>query len=221
MTAWAVRSAIALLAAPVLLVGCSDPSYTYVKNSSEKTYFKVPRAWSAVNQDEIERALIPDDPESETSAIKRRLLWAVGYDADETASASHLLTPTGKPFVYVSVTRLTATQRDDISLNVLRDYLLPVSLDARKIATAQGFGLSGFELLVDESLTGKGVHGVHEVFNYKFPDGELRTFDQTAYVSNDSSRVYLMLVTCTAHCHRDNLGLFNNVVSSFTIRRAP
>jgi hypothetical protein len=124
-----------------------------------------------------------------------------------------------QPFVYVSVTHLTSTQRDVVSLNVLRDYVLPVSADARQAAAANLFPLRGFELLDDTVLNStKGVHGVHTLYNYEFPDQSLQTFDQTTYVSNDGTTVYLMLITCSARCHRDRAGELKKVMDSFTVR---
>jgi hypothetical protein len=56
------------------------------------------------------------------------------------------------------------------------------------------------------------------VYSYDFPDQELQTFDQTTYVSNDGSPVYLLLISCSAACHRDRAGELKKVVDSFTVR---
>ena len=44
---WALLSA--LLAALMVLVGCAGPEYTYVTNSSDRTYLKVPNSWRPID----------------------------------------------------------------------------------------------------------------------------------------------------------------------------
>jgi hypothetical protein len=203
-----------------LISGCGQPSFTYVKNSGQKTYFKVPSSWNQIDRASIDRLITPDNPDSATAALRRKLVWSVGYDADKNPSAMHMLEATGNsPFVYVSVSTLGASQRDDMSLNALRDLLLPVSAGARQAAAATTFPLTGFELLADDVVTPtKGIHGIHAVYNYAFPDGQEQTYDQTAYVSDDVSRVYLMLIVCSASCHRDRASEIKRVATSFTVR---
>jgi hypothetical protein len=203
-----------------VLGGCGTPSYTYVTNTGDKTYFKVPRGWTEVDRASLDKLLSASNPDSATAALEQKLTWTVGFDADQSPSASHMLEASGnEPFVYVTVSHLTATQRDAVSLNSLRDYLLPVSADARAQATSSGFPLTGFELLADQVVTpSKGIHGVHAVYNYQFPDGVLQTYDQTAYVSDDASRVYLMLISCSARCHHDQASQISKVAHSFTVR---
>jgi len=205
----------------IVLTGCGQPSYTYVKNSAEKTYFKVPTQWRQVDRASIDKLITPENPDSASAAVYRKLVWSVGFDADKSPSASHLLEADGNaPFVLVSVSQLTAAQRDSLSLNSLRDVLLPVSSDARKAAASNNFPLTGFELLADQVVTPtKGVHGVHAVYNYAFPDGLVQTYDQTAYVSDDITRVYFMLIICSTRCHSARSGEIKRVADSFTVRR--
>jgi hypothetical protein len=147
-------------------------------------------------------------------------MWSVGFDAADPPVAAHLIESDGdRPFVYVSVTHLTASQRNGISLDGLRDYVLPVSVQARQFAVSNNSLLTRFELLSDQVVSPrKGVRGVHAVFNYQLPDGVVETFDQTVYVNDDSSRVYLMLISCSARCHRDRTAELKKVAGSFTVR---
>jgi hypothetical protein len=215
-----VRHLLGAVALAALVAACGAAPYTYVKNSGDHTYFKVPRGWSQIDRDSLDQLLRPSNPDSATAALQRRLTWSVGFDASIAPAAEHLLeVKDDQPFVYVSVTHLTSTQRDAVSLNVLRDFVLPVSADARQAAATNLFPLQGFELLYDKVLNStKGVHGVHTVYSYLFPDQQLQTFDQTTYVSNDEGTVYLMLITCSARCHRDRASELNRVVDSFTVR---
>jgi hypothetical protein len=212
-----------LLAALAMLVSaCGAPEFTYVKNSGERTYFKVPSGWRAVDADELDRALTPEHPDSAAAQARKRLVWSVAYDADTDPSPLHLFGPnTEKPFVYASVQRLTLSQRNGMSFDSLRDFILPVTESARLAAAERGFPLKGYELLRDDMLTpGNGIRGLRIVFNYEFPNGNLHTFDQTAYVTDDASRIYLMFVHCSARCYRDHARELEAVTTSFTVRSA-
>jgi predicted nucleic acid-binding Zn-ribbon protein len=207
----------ALLLAGV--VGCGSPDFTYVENSSQKTYFKVPAEWHQIDRDSLDQALSPSDEDSAAAEARRKLVWAVAYDADASPSARHLFGATAQPFVYATVIQVAEAQRGAVSFDSLRNVILPVTDDARRNASTVGFPLQGFELLGDDVLTpGAGIHGVHAVFNYRYPDGSLQTFDQTAYASDDASRVYIFLVRCSARCYRDRHDELNLVARSFTVR---
>jgi hypothetical protein len=45
--------------------------------------------------------------------------------------------------------------------------------------------------------------------------------DQTAYLNDDASKVYVLLVRCSTTCYKDRHGEIDGVVSSFTIREKP
>ena len=213
------RAALVALLLVGLIAACGAPDFTYVQNTSQKTYFKVPAQWHQIDRNSLDEALSPSDEDSAAAEARRKMVWAVAYDADASPSARHLYGATAEPFVYATVIQVAAAQRGAVSFDSLRNFILPVTDDARQNATSMGFPLQGFELPGDEVLTpGAGIHGVHAVFNYKYPDGSLQTFDQTAYVSDDASRVYIFLVRCSARCYRDRHDELNLVARSFTVR---
>jgi hypothetical protein len=212
--------ATAAMVALLLVAGCGSARYTYVKNSGEHTYFKVPTNWNKVDQAALDKLFLGTNPDSATAQVRKKQVWTVAFDASTSPDAVHVFESQGDaPFVFVSVAQLSTTQRDGMSLDGLRNLIFPVSTSARQTATANSYPLTNFELLDDTVLSpGHGIRGVHAVFNYEFPDGSLETFDQTAYVSDDASRIYLMLVTCSARCHRDKSGELSTVSGSFTVR---
>ena len=57
------------------------------------------------------------------------------------------------------------------------------------------------------------------IFNYRVGgQGELSTFDQTAYTNDDASRMYLLLIRCSARYYRDRGSEVRDVATSFTVR---
>jgi hypothetical protein len=226
MTMEAVRRTGTVLAATGLCValvavgGCGAPAYTYVKNSGEHTYFKLPREWHRVDQNELDNALSQDDPNSAAAIARKQVVWNIAYDADAPPSALHMFVASGdEPFVFATVRALSTGQRDAMSYDAMRDFVLPVTVNAREAAATNGLQLDDFELLRDDVLSPHtGIRGVRVVYNYRLVLGPLQTFDQTTYVNADTSRVYIILIRCSAACYRQQLAELDGVATSFTVR---
>jgi hypothetical protein len=218
----ALNGVLLLLASVGALLACGSPQYTYVKNSGDQTYFKVPTTWHKIDAKPIDPAVTGDSPDSAIS--RSRGMWSVAYDADAHPTADHLLTLISEePIVYAGVYQLTKDEHDAYSLNQLRDSFLPVTDSARQLASqrAQGAPLPRLELLYDQELTpGDGIRGVREVYNYDLPIGGVQTFDLTAYLS-DRGQVYVLLLHCSARCYRSRAKEINSVAMSFTVRKTP
>jgi len=203
-----------LLALPILaLAGCAAPRFTYVADSSAKTYFKVPNYWHKI------------DDTSLASQLKRNgfttggSIWDQGYDAAGTPSAGHVLSASvSKPFALALVAPLSKTASGAMSYNLLRDFILPVTSTSRQSAAQRGFPLTHFRLISDSVIApGKDVHGIREVFSYTYPDGSIDTFDQVALTNSDSTMVYMLLVHCLSTCYSKNTDSIDTVMKSFTV----
>ena len=66
----------------LLVAGCAAPQFTYVTNSSQHTYFKVPDGWSQIKSSALSAA---------TKTTPNSNVWSVGYDADLRPAANHVL----------------------------------------------------------------------------------------------------------------------------------
>ena len=73
----AARSLLLLCAAVVLvaLTGCGAPDYTYVKNSADRTYVKLPASWRPIDKRALDDA-IGLDP---ALIDEQRGLWLQAY----------------------------------------------------------------------------------------------------------------------------------------------
>jgi len=222
------RVAAALLAVMFGLVvlgvasGCSAPDYTYVKNTTHRTYFKVPAAWRVIDENALKQIMTGDSSTSgnSTQTPANNGSWAVAYDAAEDPSPKHLVdSDTSQPIVYASVQPVPPADREQISLDSLRDLMLPVTATARSGQTRDTSPFSDFTLVTDTVLTPEpGLRGVHEVFQYRLQGGPLQTFDQTAYVNDDASKVYVMLLRCSTECYQARRAELESVAASFTVQ---
>ena len=211
------RAFLLSVAALVALVGCGAPQYNYVTNSADRTYVKLPTSWHSIDKKQLDDA-IGLDP---TMSDDERGLWLEGYDADPTPSPLHLFGPSSPaPAAFVSVQQIPESARGQFSLDKLRDLFYPVSPSAREAAQLDpSTGLTDFALVTDEVLTpGDGLRGVHSVFRYRMGDGPLQMIDQTAYLNDDASKLYMFFVRCSTECYQQRQQEIGNVVSSFTVR---
>ena len=200
----------ALVTVGLLVAGCLAPDYTYVSDSTDNAYFKVPPSWHEVSPSSLKAV-------QGQSGSQRAYLWSRAYDDSSTPSVSHVFASSSKPVAYASVLALTATQRDDMSFNSMRDLLLPVTSAARNAASAAHTGLSGFALLGDEVITDRSHdRGIREIFDYNLgftPE----TFDLTVMTNSTTTKLYFLLVHCNATSFATNYPQISKVVGSFTV----
>jgi len=198
--------------ATVGLTACGAPSYTYVADSAAKAYYKVPTQWHQISQQDLNAAL-------KAAGGAGDGIWSTAFDAGTAPSGSNFLAPSiNKPFVFAEVGTLSSTVSNEISYNVLRDFMLPVTSDARTQDAASGFPLTNFTQLRDQTITAsQGVHGVRETFQYTFPGGVVDTFDEDVLTNADQTVVYFLMVHCTATCYSQDQNNIDTVMSSFTV----
>lgn len=209
-----VVAALSIVVAVVALAACGGPGSTYVTNSGDRTYLKVPNSWRQIDPQQFTAVL--GSPPAKSSAEGT---WIVGYDADAQPALDHMFEPTiTQPMVLVSVDAVPEKSRGQVSLDVVRDFRYPVSESARgRLGMASG--LSEFQLLADEVLTpGHGVRGVHSVFSYRVSGGPPQIFDQLGYINDDASKLYLAIARCSADCFQQRQQEIEDVVNSFTVR---
>ena len=192
--------------------GCGAPQYTYVANSSQNTYFKVPNGWHKISDDALNNELkeLTGSPGAG---------WMVAYEAGGKPTAGDFLSfSNSQPFVFAEVGTLTSTASQQLSYDSLEDIFgLPVSSAARQ-QVGSNFPLTDFKSLRDQQLTpGQGVHGVRETFDYT-DGGTTDTFDEVALTNAVQTEVYLLVLHCTSTCYQNDQTEINDVMSSFTIR---
>jgi hypothetical protein len=201
------------VAATLGLSACGAPSYTYVADSSAQTYYKVPLGWHQISQQSLNAAL-------QAVFGSSAGVWSRAYDGSSSPSGSNILAASlGQPFAFSEVGTLSSAGSNELSYNMLRDFVLPVTSTARSQAAQQGnFPLTNFKPLRDQTITGhNGVHGVRETFDYTYPGGAVSTFDEDVLTNADQTQVYFLMVHCSDSCYSHNENNINTVMSSFTV----
>jgi hypothetical protein len=122
----AVAAVAGILAVSFVLGACSSPEYRYVRDTSSRTAFRVPTAWTIYDEatvlGELQGAQQGDQPDP--------IQWLVGVDGDPSASVAHVLNGTSLATDYPQgiaiVEQLSFVERDYASLNYLRNFLFPI-----------------------------------------------------------------------------------------------
>jgi hypothetical protein len=207
---------VALAAAACLgmvgLSACGAPAYTYVTDSADSTYYKVPAQWHPISQSSMSAEL---QAEGQSGSG----FWMTAYDDAQSPTAEHYLDfGVSEPFAFSEVQQLTSDSSSNVSYNTLRDFLLPVTESGREEASASGsFPLTNFEQTRDDTITGKnGVHGVRETFQYTY-QGVTDTFDEDVLTNAYQTTVYFLIIHCTESCYSQHESDINTVMSSFTV----
>jgi hypothetical protein len=194
------------------LSGCGTPAYSYVADDAAGAYYKVPVQWHPISQKQID-ALLQSEGGSSAG------IWSTAFDAGTGPNANHVLAGNlSQPFAFAEVLTLNPTASNELSYNMLRDFMLPVTSSTRSQDAESGFPLTDFKQLADQTITGKqGVHGVRETFQYTFPGAAANTFDEDVLTNADQTVVYLLMVHCTNTCYTQNQNAINTVMTSFTV----
>jgi hypothetical protein len=204
-----------LVATSVVLLGlsgCGAPAYTYVTDSADSTYYKVPADWHAISTSSLDAALA-------AAGGSGQGIWATAFEAGASPSASDFLSfGVTQPFVFSEVGTLSSTASNELSYDGLRDFLFPVSSEGRESASESGdFPLTNFKSLTDDTITASnGVHGVREIFQYSY-NNVADTFDEVSLTNADQTVVYFIIVHCTTACYTRYQPQINTVMSSFTV----
>lgn len=217
-----LRTIRAVLAAGLvagLVGGCGTPDYRYAANADDGVYLKVPSSWNRVDQDELDR-LATAGLDAQSAATVKASTWSVAFDADQPASAQHLVAADlRRPVAYARVIQVPPGARAGVTVDALRDVFVPVTESARVQASAAGTSLGPFTMVRTSRAAPKGLTGVHQVFSYG-TGASRQVFDQTSWTNRDRSRLYLLLVRCSTACYAQRRDELAQVVKSFTVDRS-
>ena len=199
----------AVLAAVVVVVGCTDSGFSYVKSSEDRTYFKVPDRWTLFDEREMLAVLGGDLTEAERRS-ELADTWRVAFDAAPRASLRNLGAPDAAHPVGLAVVRtLDFDASDKVSLSTLRNYFFEVD-QALEGGTAD-------VLEYEEIQRDGGFRGSHLVATLDV-EGQRMTIDQTILLDQATRKLYGLLVSCSVACFDDNRRKIATVVESWTVR---
>ncbi|HEY3211174.1 MAG TPA: hypothetical protein VGL18_15570 [Actinomycetota bacterium] len=197
--------------ASVLLLGACTSSYTYIKNSSVKTYFKVPNNWQIFDENQIFKSQISGlSPQGEAAA--KASIWMVAFDANPKPSLNHFFSGSSPyPQGFAQVRQLSEEQKDSISLGSIRNTVFPLNQLQVQDPTSVEF------LQNDDLVLQGGIHGNRIIFNVRLGD-TFYTVNQTGLVNPQTSLLYLFVIGCEAHCYLNHKRTIDEIVKSWTVR---
>ena len=116
--------------------------------------------------------------------------------------------------VYLRVRDLNYDDMNSISYNDLRNIILPITswLDDPTKANVD------FLLLDDYERVEKIARGVRTIFTFSDRAGISETVDQTALVSDDRTRIYILLVRAPTKYYKAHAKELQAIGDSFTVR---
>jgi hypothetical protein len=193
---------------------CSTSGYTYVKNSGEGAFFKVPDDWKLYK---LDPNALPDDRPFPAGADQVDGPWRVVFDADEEPDVNHFTEDIPEAIVgQAEISPIGEGIRDQVSNIDLRALALNGTADP--IALYQQ-GSSDIEIVKYEDLTtSEGLRGNRIVLN-KLVNGSYVTIDQIALVDPGTTTLYRFLVKCSSKCYLQHRNEIDTVVDSWQIRK--
>ena len=203
-----------LLASSTLMLSACTPSKQYAGSKKDGAFFTVPNQWREISNS----ALNKEEGKSKSQSDLDRLsmvTYQVGYSTSKTLTAREVfqLAPTKEPVVFARFRDLFPEERNAISLNLLRDVILPVTSYQDGSKTND----RNFQLIDDQEVVEKGGRGVNLVYSFDY-DGVNETINQTALYSNDQSKIYIFIVRCATECYNKNAKTIDQIIKSFTVR---
>lgn len=197
--------------ATLALSACGSPKYHYVKNTSDRTFMRVPSQWTLYDEDDL---LKQSEQSSESKDQFKRMSWSVAFDASPKPSPEHILSGSDHPTGLVQVRTLLPAERDAFSLSDLRSLLLPVDPLSDEAQLAGDIEVLDTK---DVKLDG-GLHGSELLLNLKTADGEVVKWRQIAVVDSAVKKVHVLAVSCDADCYVANEKVIDKVVDSWKVK---
>lgn len=199
----------------VMLSACT-PSKQYAGSKTDGAFFSVPNGWTKISTE----ALTKEESKSTNQNDLDRLAmvtYQVGFTKAKKMSARKvfMLEPTDQPVLFARFRDLFPEERNSISLNSLRDIILPITQyqDGSKVNDRN------FQLFDDQEIVEKGGKGVSLLYSFDY-NGVNETVNQVALYSSDQNKIYLFIIRCSTTCYNKNIDEIDEIVKSFTVRGA-
>ncbi len=201
----------ALISAGVVVGACGGSDYTYVKNSSQKVYFRIPGDWKFYGADDVIEAQIDAGAFTPDQADDfKREQWMVAFDAGRAPKAFVDFLDAQAPRGFARSRALGAEERDTYSLQSLRNEV--VDLDQAQAAGA-------LEVVDFDELEVGRYHGVHFVVQLRdSTTSKFLTLEQTSLLDLSTKRVHTLVIGCARECFDKHARSIHAVNESWTVR---
>ena len=203
-----------LAVALLVFTGCSQ-SQIYATDKVSGTYVAIPNGWNKIEKKALDRA------ESKSTAVGAaeklaNVVWQEAYSTSPKITPTDVLNlqaPEGA-VVYVRVRDLGYDEINSVSYNNLRNLIVPITTWLEDPAKAN----SQFVLLDDYERVEKIARGIRTIYTFGDSEGISETVDQTALVSDDRSRIYILIVRANSKYYEKHAAELQAIGDSFTVR---
>ena len=192
---------ITATAIALLLLSACAPSKQYEGSKSDGVFYAVPNGWHRVDS----KILAKEESKNASQDALDRLsmvTYQMGFTKAKSISPRDvfMLKPTDQPVLYVRFRELFPEERNAISLNTLRNIILPVT----DLLDGTINNDRNFQLYDDQEVIEKGGRGVNLLYSFDY-EGINETVNQVALYSNDQSKIYLFIIRCSTVCYKRNV----------------
>jgi hypothetical protein len=198
----------------ISLTGCSQ-SQIYAVDKTSGTYLAIPKGWNKIAKSDLNKA----ESKSTAPGAEEKLanvIWQEAYATSPKVNAEQVLNlkaPEGA-VVYVRVRDLNFEEINSISNNSLRNLIVPLTTWLEDPTKAN----SKFVLIDDYERVEKAARGIRTIYTFEDSAGVSETVDQTALLSEDRSRVYILLVRAMTKYYNKHVDELLAIGDSFTVR---
>lgn len=205
----------AAVLALVMLSACT-PSKQYAGSKDDGAFFSVPNGWTKVGASALNKEESKNASQDDLDRLSM-VTYQVGFTKSKKISPRDIfmLEPTKEPVLYARFRDLFPEERNAISLNTLRNIILPVTGYMDGTTTND----RNFELYDDQEIVEKGGRGVNLLYSFDY-NGVNETVNQVALYSNDQNKIYLFIIRCSTVCYNKNIDEIDEIVKSFTVKGA-
>ena len=205
--------AVGVIAAVLVLSGCSVPTVNHVGQGSAGMFFDLPRGWQSISPDVLKKAQTSwgstDGGQAYLDALKWQGVWSgaeslTPQQAFSNAAPEH-------PVVYASVRSLYDVEVQNVAgdvLTALQDVVLPVS------AAASGDGL---DVVSNQSYVQNGLDAVKQQVSWS-TNGVSQTIDVRLVLSTKKKLLFTLWIRCSDVCRDQNSTAIANALDTLTIK---
>lgn len=199
------------------LSGCATPSQKYAADKKDGVYLTVPFSWHLISNETLNAR---EATSKNTGAADRlaNVTFQQAYSPSAKYRAKDVLTLVApvSPLVYVRVRNLLPDEINAASYNSLRNIIVPLTswIDGSDTTAPP------FELLNDVEVVQRNARGVRSSYSFTEKKQPSQTIDQTTLISDDRSKIYVLIIRCTTTCFNKNRQLLSKISNSFTVRGA-
>lgn len=207
---------IAAATIALAMLSACTPSKQYEGSKSDGAFFTVPNGWQKVDGTALNKVEAKNANQDELDRLSM-VTYQAGFTKAKKIDPKDifLLEPTKDPVLYVRIRDLFPEERNAISLNTLRNLVLPITdyLDGTIPNDRK------FELYDDQEINEVGGRGVSLLYSFDY-NGVNETVNQVALMSNDQNKIYVFIIRCSTECYNKNIDEIDEIVNSFTVKGA-